>query len=198
MELRGQHVVLGLLLLGVGAAGFAVWYQRSMTDQALAFWGADVALALGNPEKLELVTLAPVDPAGSEERLSLGGREFAVVTRQDITTAPGVTHARQALLENASFDFASPPPATPATWTHVLLIARGETKATIAFDFAARRVRLDEAAREATLGERLVGDQKTKGLPVFFRDLLRPRDSAPAKAGEAGPEGKSSPDSRGM
>jgi hypothetical protein len=181
MELRGQHVVLGLLVLGVGAAGFALWYQRSMTNQALAFWGSDVALALGSPEKLELLTLAPVDPAAGEERLNLGGRDFAVVTRQDITRAPGVTHARQALLENASFDFASPPSATPVTWTHVLLVAQGTTRATIAFDFTGRRVRLEEPAREATLGERLLGDQKSKGLPVFFRDLLGTQAKEQAK-----------------
>jgi hypothetical protein len=177
MELRGHHVVIGLLVLGVGAAGFASWYQWSMTDRVLAFWGPEVATTLRSPEKVELLELGPEgsEGPGSVLTLTVDGRVFPIESRRDVTAAPGLSHARQALLENASFNFDAPPTAEPARWSHALIVSRGPKEATILFDFTSHRLRLLAAPREVVLGERLdprdPKKAKEKGLPVFFRGL---------------------------
>jgi hypothetical protein len=169
MQLRGQYVVLALVAVGISAAAFAWFYQRSLTDRALALWGGETAAAIREPERVEYLVLArgEGDPRGEGE-VTIAGQKVQIAHRQEITAAPGMKHATQALLENASFDAIQTAGTGSPQWSAVLVVTRGPTRATIAFDFVNRRVRYEETGRELALGERLL-----KGLPVFFADVAK-------------------------
>jgi hypothetical protein len=178
---RGQWLVIGMLGVGMLAAGFAWWYHRTLTDEALAFWGGQVAAAIAHPDRFEVWNLAPPGNPDAEalDAVVVDGVRWPIVTRRDITQAPGVTHARQALLEDASFAFdASTLESDPPRWTHALSLVREDVQVTLLLDLDQARLRFLEAGRETIMAPRL-----QNGLKKFLEEQFR----QPA-AGEAARE----------
>lgn len=90
----GQRLVVGLVVLGLGLAGFAIWFQWQQTRRCLAFYGSDSARWIQAATRVEL--WEPQDGA-------LSGLESA--KRVDISHAPGLVHLRRGLVEDANFDW---------------------------------------------------------------------------------------------
>lgn len=97
---RGTAIVIGLLLLGLAAAGTGIWYQRGQTRRCLDLYGAEAARHITAAPRVELVRLVPAGAAG---------RLTAVVSR-DITAAKGLVHLRRGLVEDANFLWPSSTP----------------------------------------------------------------------------------------
>ena len=93
----GSRVVVGLLLLAVALAAFAVWFQWRQTRRCLRFYGPVAARSIQAAPRVELWRLA-VDPAS--------GRLIAA-ERRDISKARGLVHLRRGLVEDANFAWGS-------------------------------------------------------------------------------------------
>jgi len=83
--------VLGLVLLALGLAAFAVWFQWGQTRRCLAFYGAVAARRIQAAPRVELWSLTTAD----------GGVRLA--DRLDISRAPGLVHLRRGLIEDVNF-----------------------------------------------------------------------------------------------
>jgi hypothetical protein len=97
---RGTAIVIGLLLLGLAAAGTGIWYQRGQTRRCLDLYGADAARHITAAPRVELVRLVPAGAAG----------RLAAVFSRDITFAKGLVHLRRGLVEDANFLWPSAAP----------------------------------------------------------------------------------------
>lgn len=101
---RGGTLVIGLLLLGVGAAITAVAYQRAQTRRCLGFFGADAARLVAAAPAVEIWTLEPGGESGA----------LVAVARKDVSRAAGLVHMRRGLVEDANYawDAGDPDPGT--------------------------------------------------------------------------------------
>jgi hypothetical protein len=115
-EKSGKRLILGVLAIGLAAAAASWWFRYSSTHRATQFWGAQAAELLRDAPR---VTLRSDTPSADGE-----GAATADVPR-DISTAKGLTHLRNALLEDASYDWtAAGPPDTD--WSNSLVFAASE------------------------------------------------------------------------
>jgi hypothetical protein len=89
----GTAIVAGLLLLAVGLAAFAVWFQWLQTRRCLGFYGAAVARRIQAAERVELWRLG-----WDESR-----HRPVVAERLDVSRAGGLVHLRRGLVEDANF-----------------------------------------------------------------------------------------------
>jgi hypothetical protein len=86
-------LVLGILLVAAGLALFAVWFQWGQTRRCLTFFGATVAHRIQSARRVELWTLAAE------------GDAIRVVSRQDVSHAPGLVHLRRGLIEDLNYEW---------------------------------------------------------------------------------------------
>jgi hypothetical protein len=87
----GTRLVLGLVILALGLAAFAVWFQWNQTRRCLAFYGAAAARSIQAAPRTELWSLAA------------GGPGLRVASRLDVSRAPGLVHLRRGLIEDVNF-----------------------------------------------------------------------------------------------
>jgi len=87
----GTRLVLGLVLVALGLAAFAVWFQWGQTRRCLAFYGAAAARSIQTAPRTELWSLAA------------DGTGIRVASQLDISRAPGLVHLRRGLIEDVNF-----------------------------------------------------------------------------------------------
>ncbi|MCI0492285.1 MAG: hypothetical protein L0Z07_05050 [Planctomycetes bacterium] len=91
----GKLLILAMVVVGLLAAGASWWFRYSATHQAARFWGPEAVRLIRDAPRVELVRLPPNGGAGD--------RQAAAALRRDVSAAPGMTHLRNALLEDRSF-----------------------------------------------------------------------------------------------
>jgi hypothetical protein len=106
----GKLAIIGIVAVAVGAASVSWWFRFSATRDAVRFWGPDAAAMIRDAPH---VTLIAVEPQSSQEeaffkandgdRYSIDNRLFKVTSRWNVSQANGLTHLRNALLEDRSF-----------------------------------------------------------------------------------------------
>ena len=157
---RGKLAVLSILALAVALAGFGLWWNVTGGQRTLEFWGREAGARIIDPEaKVELLWLAPADPA-SQERLDIDGRSFTVTAQADVTGARGLVHARHSLLEDASFDWGTPAVEISDYALAVRFRGDGGTT-TVAFDFAHEQVVCVESGHAAKVAPKIAAGWKT-------------------------------------
>lgn len=97
MKNSGKLVIIGILVVALVSAATSWWFRYKATHQAAEFWG---------PAAARLIRDAP---HVSLERLVVS---MAPISR-DISAAPGITHLRNALLEDRSFKWGQKLEAAP-------------------------------------------------------------------------------------
>jgi hypothetical protein len=97
-----------MLGLALAAAGFAWWWNVTSKKQSLAFYGPAVARLIGKAKTVELIEVEPAKEDDKREIIAIGDRRFAVVSHHDVSQAPGLIHARTALLDDASYEWQAP------------------------------------------------------------------------------------------
>jgi hypothetical protein len=95
----GSRLVLGLLGLALGLAGFAVWFQWDQTRRCLAFFGPAAARRIQSAPRVELWTLAAEDDVIRRSGV------------RDVSKAPGLVHLRRGLVEDVNYRWGPPEPA---------------------------------------------------------------------------------------
>jgi hypothetical protein len=101
----GKLLIAAMLLAALAAATASWWFRYEATHQAAQFWGPDAARLIRDAPEVELLVLRPNDTTGSVELLLIGGTNWIVTDKRDVSQAPGLTHLRNALLEDHSFDW---------------------------------------------------------------------------------------------
>jgi hypothetical protein len=141
---RGKLVVALIMGLAVGAAGFAWWWNYAGSRKALEFYGAQGAHLIRTAPTVEILVLAAQDSAvegeSSGDFVTYQGKSRPVSRRIDISRAPGLIHARTALLDDASYanqplrTISGEPPS------ELIRFSDGRGEALLAFSFPERIV----------------------------------------------------------
>lgn len=116
----GTRLVVGLLVLGLTAAGVGIWFQWQQTRRCLEFYGVEAAGQISRAPRVELWSLRPRVDDGHTGRL-------LTTQQRDISAAKGLVHLRRGLVEDANFIWSKPPggdqPLPDAAWDVALVFA---------------------------------------------------------------------------
>ena len=154
---RGKFLIVAIFLVAVVAASFAWWHQYQKGRHALSLWGAGPAVLIRHAPRVELLRLkAPAEIA-------------VILGHKDISRARGIVHARQALVEDASFDFQAARGDCEPHWQYALRFSDAGQRATVQFDFDCGRARLEESGQEVAMTPKLAA-----GMKKFIQEQLRP------------------------
>ena len=136
-EISGKVVIIGVLVVAIAGAAASWIFRYNATHEAAAFWGADPARIIRDAPAIELLKLAPGTTSDSpvkEKEIELLGERYAIAARIDVSSAHGMTHLRNALLEDRSFDsFNLVFEPAPHRWRWALCFRDGQQSATILF-----------------------------------------------------------------
>ena len=132
-DLGGKIVVIGVFVVALAAASFALWWNINRARRSLEFWGKDAVKLIQHGKAVELLELQPAEasaespsdqtpaaeiPAGE---LRYQDRPLVVKRRLDLSQARGLVHARHALTDDASFVWDDAANASqPATWDYAI------------------------------------------------------------------------------
>jgi hypothetical protein len=128
---RGQFVVVTMFAIAAAAAVFAWWWNYHRGDQSLVFFGSEGARLIRTAPKVEYLR------SPSDESI-------------DISSAPGLLHARTSLLSDASYDWSAPDPRLESPQFSVRF-SRGRSHVVVTFDFENRTIRSSSTGRTAKL-----------------------------------------------
>jgi len=142
---NGKWVIVGIVGLAILAAAFSWSYRRRAMRRSMAFWGTEAASLIAHGPRVQALRLNPSDATAAsddQERIPFDSRRFAVIQRRDMSRARGLTHLRQSLLEDASFDFRSAKRAIQPKWEYAIRFGRGSRTATVLVSLADKRLAL--------------------------------------------------------
>ncbi len=171
---RGQLVIVFIFGLSAVMGGYAWWHHFTQGQRCVEFWGAETGELIRYAPQVEVMQLAGSDNDDAET-IQIGNESLAIAARKDITGTPGLVHARQALIEDASFLWKADL-AGPSHTQYVLRFTDGEQQVSVAIDCDQGRVRLVGTDRQAVLKPHLATAYQTR-LPMW---LGRDANSSPA------------------
>lgn len=180
MEIRGKYIIVAIAVVALSLATFAWTFQYLRGRRVLELWGSEAALLIRvEADRVELLVLedVPADDARDETRLDIDGAERIVARRIDLTGTPGILHARQALIEDASFNWSRQRDACQPRWPFALQFTQGERTATVAIDTHCQLARLVELGREASIAP------IAAGMETFLAEKVRDESNGPAEDG---------------
>jgi hypothetical protein len=150
----GRRAVAGILLIGLVAAAFGWWWNVQRGKRCMAFWGTAAAQRIRLGPQVTVAQLMPADAAaeyaGKPGHVLVLGTEWQLVNEKDISKAPGLIHARNSLLEDASFAWEKNP-ADPPRFGYLVRFAEGEQTTTAICDVQSGVLVHLETARTAVL-----------------------------------------------
>ncbi len=150
---QGKLVIVFIFGLSAVMGGYAWWHHYSQGRECVELWGSETGELIRYADKVELLRVA-VGGSDAEANVSIGEVDYAIVAQRDITGTQGLVHARQALIEDASFLWKETPDASP-TWNYVLRFTRGDKQVAVAIDCTEGNVRLVGSDKQAILNEHL-------------------------------------------
>jgi hypothetical protein len=121
----GKLVILSILAVALAAAATSWWFRYSATHKAAEFWGSHTAQLIRDAPTVELFAVAAL--AGKELHEEGGRLKQIDHLAKDITGARGLTHLRNALLEDRSFDWEKPESIMPEHWGYILIFREQKT-----------------------------------------------------------------------
>jgi len=182
--LSGKLLIIGILTVALLGAGTSWWFRYSATHQAATFWGPSAAV-MRDARVVELWTPVNFHPELDDARLSVDNSEL-----HDISSARGLVHLRNALLEDHSFEW-PPIKISPdvhwTEWTRGLRFRDGSTDVLVLFSPDFKFVRLANAS------EMLSCEPIAKGLREMFAEFSGAATIAPPGPAEQGPAGPIEP-----
>lgn len=160
MQNRGKWLILFIFGTALAMALFAWTFQYLRGRRVLALYGPVAArLIRVDADRVELLLLAR-PPRGmvleGAPHLQIGDEPVLISNTLDITRARGLIHARQALIEDSSYDWERPPADAAAQWGYAMRFSRGDRQVTSAIDSGVRQLRLIETGATAALAEHFV------------------------------------------
>jgi hypothetical protein len=140
---QGKYVIAAMLLVGVVAAGISLWHHYNISRQALEYWGQDGAKQILRAPKVVAVRFASGSSSGQ-----LSGAE-----ERDASNARGLVNIRQALVQDAAYDWESVQPAGEGVWQYALRFEGDGPTVTVLLSFSEGRIGWQGADRSVGLDE---------------------------------------------
>ncbi|WP_425617493.1 hypothetical protein NA78x_001171 [Anatilimnocola sp. NA78] len=151
----GKVVVIGVFVVALSAASFALWWNITRAKKSLEFWGKDSVRAIQHGKKVELMELKSWPKAESDQhegkRFAWGEQEIQIAKTHDISGAHGLAHARHSLTDDSSFVWTVTTPAEQPNWTHAVSFDDDTTDVLILLDLTNRRLVYYNGLREVTI-----------------------------------------------
>jgi hypothetical protein len=173
----GKRVIIGILLLALVAAGGSWLFRYNATHRAAKFWGPENAAAIRDAPIVTFSTFTtPI--IWSPHYIGIAGEPIEHLlaqkpqTTRDVTSARGLVHLRNALLEDRSFDWESESLYTSAfwpetKWSHAIVFS-DETKGVQAYLLFAPDSQLTTfAGRNAALSYKPIA----RGIAEMFAEF---------------------------
>ena len=174
----GRWVTVVIFVMGLIAA-LAAWSHRYQQGRrSLEFWGPDAAYQIRFAPTVTLLRLArpdspvaeqlgsPAAAAGeSQQHLQIDGKAYPIAAQFDLTTARGLTHAREALIQDQSFDWQTEPDEKLAAWEYAVVFQQSGQRSTVLLDLTHDLVR----PLDSSLSRRLT---IASGMRQFFGDAV--------------------------
>jgi hypothetical protein len=133
MQVSGRVIIIGSFALALAMSGGAWWYHYTQVRQAAAFWGSPGGrLVVRGPE----VTFFELGESVAERR---GNGDIAfreVLAEKELSGKPGLVHLRQALYQDANFQWEGrkrEPFDASDDWVYALRFAEGNQKLVVLF-----------------------------------------------------------------
>jgi len=148
---RGKAVIMGIFLLALVLSGYAWWHQYQQSWRCREFFGSETVQLVRLAKRVELLRLESSSPADASEPnspkgiLRIGNSTVLIVRQTDISTVPGLLHARHALLQDLNYDWDAPPSQCVSQWSFALRFEQEGNDTIIAFDPECNRIGLDGA-----------------------------------------------------
>jgi hypothetical protein len=124
-QVSGKLVIIVILAITLGAAATSWWFRYTATHRAAKFWGPEAAMLIRDARIVELDTIEPAIDSKRRTVVQLGIDNRG--EPRSISTAHGLTHLRNALLEDRSFDWSQQFHTTSSPWRWVLMFRNDET-----------------------------------------------------------------------
>jgi hypothetical protein len=136
MQISGKLVILTILAVAVPGAGASWWFRYNATHRAAQFWGPEAVRLIRDAPQIELLKLAPsMSTEARQNEVKLHRENYSISLRRDASAAPGLTHLRNALLLDRSYEFNVVfEPATSHRWRWALAFREAQKSATLLFD----------------------------------------------------------------
>ena len=115
MQVSGKIVILGIVAFALSAAGASWWFRYNATRRAAEFWGPAAVRLIRDAPIVEIYRLSGVTDSAMSE---FDDKTINTAKATDISHAPGITHLRNALLEDRSYAWPAraAPPDMPWRW----------------------------------------------------------------------------------
>lgn len=175
----GKWAILVMAIVACALGAGAVWYHARQGRQVLQLWGPESAQLIRHAAEVELLELVTQNGdsdanASNGEVLQLGTAQVRVVRRRSITKQPGLVHARHALIQDATYEWAPGAGLDGGVpkWEFALRFRDANGQVTLAFDTNRREVRLIERGTSAWMTTILERFRK-------YVEEARPSTSAP-------------------
>jgi hypothetical protein len=124
----GKLVILAIVAVALAAAGTSWWFRYRATSQAAQFWGTHRVRLIRDASIVELCAVSELPDKEEWVRLKRTDQLKQIDRRaKDITGARGLTHLRNALLEDRSFDWEGPESRVPERWGYILIFREQRT-----------------------------------------------------------------------
>ncbi|MEX0819815.1 MAG: hypothetical protein WD070_09475, partial [Pirellulaceae bacterium] len=162
---QGKLVIVFIFGLSAVMGGYAWWHHFTQGRRCVELWGAETGELIRYAARVEVLQLEPGDTTATD-LLYVQAKPYAIVAQKDITGTQGLVHARQALIEDASFLWQADL-SGPATWQYVLRFTDGDKQVSVAIDSDTGRVRLVGTDRQAVLKPHLRTAYQTR-LPMWL------------------------------
>ncbi len=130
----GKIVTIGILGIAVVMASVAWWNNWNKGHRALSYWGSENAYQIRLAKHVTLYQLSDATTASDDQgQLDIGAQLAAIQSERDISQARGLVHARQALIQDSSYNWQSEPAANPR-WQYAIRFGEGDSASMVLFD----------------------------------------------------------------
>jgi hypothetical protein len=165
MQNSGKLLILAMMLVALVAASASWWFRYAATHQAAQFWGPEAAQLIRDAPNVELLVLLPADkaqlvPRSAAPEIAVGPKVWTITARRDISSAPGLTHLRNALLEDRSFDWGATESTGSEVWTMALRFSHTDSADSLLILF------VDDFGRALKLGRDREPDRMISTQPI--------------------------------
>jgi hypothetical protein len=176
-SLSGKLLIIGILAIAFAAAGTSWWFRYSATHRAATFWGPATAALIRDARVIQL--WLPTDPHENVRSASLAVSSSDL---HDISSARGLVHLRNALLEDHSFNWPTTKISPDVQWTQGLRFLDSGTGVLLMFSSDFNFVRTPNGNRMLSC------EPMAKGLREMFAEF-----SGASTIGKPGPAAEGPP-----
>jgi hypothetical protein len=128
----GKLVIIGILTVAIVSAVGGWWFRYANTHGAAMFLGPSAARLIRDAPHVELIALSTARPnfANANRDIDL---LFPPSDRIDISAARGLTHLRNALLEDRSYSWPAESARADAAWKWAMIFSDEDESAVLLF-----------------------------------------------------------------